>query len=57
MSFIHASSAADTKVRLYTNEYALSLSFTEDRTEITKINEFIDSAYSAKFFAKLAIPA
>jgi ketosteroid isomerase-like protein len=57
MSFMHASSAADTKIGPYTNEYALSLSFTEDGTEITKIDEFVDSAYSAKFFAKLAIPA
>jgi hypothetical protein len=54
---MHASSTANTKIGLYTNKYALSLSFTEDRTEITKINEFVDSAYSAKFFAKLAIPA
>jgi hypothetical protein len=54
---MHASSAADTKIGLYTNEYALSLSFTEDGTEITKIDEFVDLVYSAKFFAKLAILA
>jgi ketosteroid isomerase-like protein len=57
MSFMHASSRADTNIGPYTNEYALSLSFTEDGTKITNIEEFVDSAYSAKFFAELAIPA
>jgi ketosteroid isomerase-like protein len=56
-SIIHASSRAITSVGAYSNEYALFLSFTEDGKKITKIDEFVDSAYSAQFFAKLKIPA
>jgi ketosteroid isomerase-like protein len=56
-SYMHASSRAETPIGTYANEYALVLSFTEDGTKITKIEEFVDSAYSAQFFAKLAISA
>jgi ketosteroid isomerase-like protein len=56
-SLIHASSRADTAVGRYANEYALILSFTKDRTKVTKIEEFVDSAYTTQFFAKLTIPA
>jgi ketosteroid isomerase-like protein len=52
---IHASSSANTKIGTYGNEYALFLTFTEDGKKITKVEEFADSAYSAKFFANLGI--
>ncbi|KAF2820783.1 hypothetical protein CC86DRAFT_386832 [Ophiobolus disseminans] len=55
-SIIHASSRAITKIGTYSNKYALFLSFTEDGKKITKIDEFVDSAYSAQFFGKLKIP-
>jgi ketosteroid isomerase-like protein len=56
-SYMHASSRAETAIGTYANEYAVVLSFTKDGTKITKIEEFVDSAYSAQFFAKLAISA
>jgi ketosteroid isomerase-like protein len=56
-SIIHASSRAITRIGSYSNEYALFLSFTGDGKKITKIDEFVDSAYSSQFFAKLKVPA
>jgi len=57
VSVMHASSMANTRIGTYTNEYALFLTFTKDGERVTKIEEFVDSAYSARFFADLAIPA
>jgi ketosteroid isomerase-like protein len=50
---IHARSTADTKIGPYANEYALFLTFTEDGSEVLRFEEFVDSAYSEKFFAEL----
>jgi ketosteroid isomerase-like protein len=52
-SIIHASSTAETKIGPYANEYTLMLTFTEDGKKVTKFDEFVDSAYSEKFFAAL----
>jgi ketosteroid isomerase-like protein len=54
---IHASSTANTRIGTYGNEYALFLTFTEDGKKISKIEEFVDTAYSAKFFASLGVSA
>ncbi|KAF2022621.1 hypothetical protein EK21DRAFT_82880 [Setomelanomma holmii] len=51
---IHASSAADTKIGRYSNEYALILTFTEDGKQVSRFDEFVDSAYSRNFTAALA---
>ena len=53
-SIIHATSTAETKVGHYANEYALILTFTEDGKKVAKFEEFVDSAYSLDFFAKLS---
>lgn len=52
---MHASSTADTSIGRYNNEYALFLDFTEDGQRIRRIEEFADSAYSAKFFQRLQL--
>jgi hypothetical protein len=51
---MHASSTAETPVGPYGNEYALVLKFSEDGSKVEKFEEFVDSGYSEKFFAKLA---
>jgi hypothetical protein len=51
---MHATSTADTDIGRYANEYALILHFTEDGKKVTKFLEYVDSAYSIKFFAALA---
>jgi ketosteroid isomerase-like protein len=51
---MHATSTADTDIGPYANEYALILHFTEDGKKVTKFLEYVDSAYSIKFFAALA---
>jgi ketosteroid isomerase-like protein len=53
---LHATSTADTEIGNYTNEYALFLTFTRDGSKVVRIDEFVDSAYSAEFFAKLKAP-
>jgi hypothetical protein len=53
---MHASSTANTGVGKYANEYTLFLQFTEDGKKVANIEEFVDSAYSTSFFAKLKIP-
>jgi ketosteroid isomerase-like protein len=57
MSVIHASSDAMTSVGPYSNEYSLFFHFTKDGKKIKKIDEFVDSKYTAEFFPKLPIPA
>ena len=37
----------------YSNEYSLFLTFTDDGTKIKRFDEFVDSAYTGAFFAKL----
>jgi ketosteroid isomerase-like protein len=51
---MHATSTAETDVGPYANEYALILTFTEDGEKVIKFLEYVDSAYSQGFFAKLA---
>lgn len=50
---IHANSTAETAVGPYSNEYSLFLTFTDDGTKIKRFDEFVDSAYTGAFFAKL----
>lgn len=51
---MHATSTAETDIGPYANEYALVLHFTDDGKKVTKFLEYVDSAYSMKFFAELA---
>ncbi|KAI2484935.1 hypothetical protein Ptr902_03875 [Pyrenophora tritici-repentis] len=51
---MHLSSTSETDIGPYTNEYALILHFTDDGKQVIKFLEFVDSAYSTKFFAALA---
>ena len=53
MCVIHASSMADTKIGLYANECALSLTFTENGKKVSRFDEFVDSGYSNRFMAAL----
>lgn len=50
---LRATSTADTPVGPYANEYAIFVTFTEDGKQITKFEEFVDSACAGQFFAKL----
>ena len=50
---IYASSMANTKIGPYTNEYALSLMFTENGKKVSRFDEFVDSEYSNRFMAAL----
>jgi len=47
---MHARSTADTRKGKYENEYALFLEFTEDGEKVVRFEEFVDSAYSERFF-------
>jgi hypothetical protein len=51
---MHATSTAETDIGPYANEYALILFFTEDGKKVTKLLEYVDSAYSIRFFGALA---
>ncbi|EDU46313.1 predicted protein [Pyrenophora tritici-repentis Pt-1C-BFP] len=51
---MHLSSTSETDIGPYTNEYALILHLTDDGKQVIKFLEFVDSAYSTKFFAALA---
>lgn len=51
---MHATSTADTDIGPYANEYALVLFFTDDGKKVKKFLEYVDSAYSIKFFGALA---
>ena len=50
---VHLTSDASTPVGSYQNEYAFFLWFDESGEKITKVHEFVDSAYTQGFFAKL----
>ncbi|KAL9041860.1 MAG: hypothetical protein Q9180_000996 [Flavoplaca navasiana] len=51
---LHMTSTASTDVGDYRNEYMLKLHMTEDCRKVDVFEEFVDSAYSAKFMAYLA---
>ena len=44
---------ADSSIGLYSNEYSMFLTFTEDGKKLAKIEEMFDSAYAVTFFQKL----
>jgi len=50
---MHASSTAKTPIGSYANEYMLALTFTDDGTKVIRFDEFVDSAFSASYFARL----
>ncbi|ETS85602.1 hypothetical protein PFICI_03627 [Pestalotiopsis fici W106-1] len=47
-------STADTPLGPYQNEYVMMFNFTPDGSKIVRVREFVDSASSGKFFARLA---
>jgi ketosteroid isomerase-like protein len=51
---MRATSTAETDIGPYANDYVLILYFTEDGEKVVKFEEYVDSAYSKGFFAKLA---
>lgn len=51
---MHATSTADTEIGPYVNEYALVLFFMHDGGKVVRLLEYVDSAYSLPFFARLA---
>lgn len=46
-------STADTPIGPYRNEYVMMFDFTPDGSKIVRVREFVDSAASGKFFARL----
>ncbi|KAL1854510.1 hypothetical protein VTK73DRAFT_8732 [Phialemonium thermophilum] len=50
---LHLASSAETDVGDYANEYFWMLRFNEDVTVIEEVIEFVDSAYTVGFLAKL----
>lgn len=52
-SVLHLRDTAQSPVGAYDNEYMFILSFTEDGTKITKIEEFLDSANCNEFFGRI----
>ncbi|KAK4233719.1 hypothetical protein C8A03DRAFT_47798 [Achaetomium macrosporum] len=51
---VYATSQADTPLpgEKWTNEYALFLSFTEDGTKVSRLEEMVDTAFYRHFFPK-----
>ena len=56
-SVLLATSTADTSIGLYSNEYTLILTFTEDGEKVVRFEEYVDSAYTLKHFAAMAAAA
>ncbi|KAJ5306863.1 hypothetical protein N7508_005878 [Penicillium antarcticum] len=50
---VHASGIGESPVAEYKNEYAFFLEFNETGDKITKIEEFVDAAFSKNFLAKV----
>lgn len=48
-----ATAHGDSAVGPYDNEYICILRYTKDGTQITQIEEFLDSKFTADFFARL----
>jgi len=53
MAVVHAKGSGETPVGPYRNEYAFFCYFNEDGTKITRVEEFVDSAFSQGFFGKV----
>lgn len=53
MAVVHATGAAETIVGPYRNEYAFFMTFNEDGSKVVRVEEFVDSAFSNGFFAKV----
>lgn len=47
MAVLHARGTGESPVGPYRNEYSLWFTFNEDGTKITRIEEFLDSAFGA----------
>lgn len=50
---VHASGIGESPVAEYKNEYAFFLEFNETGEKITRIEEFVDAAFSKSFLAKV----
>jgi ketosteroid isomerase-like protein len=53
VAVVHAKGFAETAFAPYRNEYAFFLYFTEDGKQVKRIEEFVDTAFSTGFFAKM----
>ena len=53
MAVVHAKGFAESPIGPYRNEYAYFLTFNGDGTKVTRVDEFVDSAFSTGFMAKL----
>lgn len=52
---VYATSQADTPIpdEKWTNEYTIFISFTEDGTKVSRLEEMVDSAFYRDFFPKM----
>ena len=50
---MHLTSAAETDIGPYRNEYMVMLEMTEDGSQVEKLLEFVDTAYTLPFFERL----
>lgn len=50
---MHASSTASTTLGPYNNEYTLILHMTDDGRKVEQMYEYVDSAYTADYMARL----
>lgn len=53
MAAVHLFSKASTPIGQHESEYAFFLTFNEDGTKVTRVEEMADSAYATKFFGQL----